>query len=211
MLMILTSQDREVRRSVRRELQSSALELLVISPFQEATSETSLSTAQSPACKAARVPPPYGHTCRKSRHQSAPPEGPAPPGSLTWNNLGHAKLQELRSARAARSGPITVSWLPAPTCQRAVLVFAITKSVGNAVTRNRLRRRLRELARQHLDLPDGMYLVRAQPSATALSFTKLAEHLARAMRSVTRPAMTTPPRSGTPLTIRRAVTDEKTR
>jgi ribonuclease P protein component len=66
------------------------------------------------------------------------------------------------------------------------VAFAIGKRVGNAVVRNRLRRRLRALARQ-TDLPPGTYLVRAQPAAASLSFQELSVHLSRAMKAVTAP------------------------
>jgi RNase P protein component len=50
--------------------------------------------------------------------------------------------------------------------------------------RNRLRRRLRELAR-HMELPPGTYLIRANPAAPALSFQELSTHLSRAVTVLT--------------------------
>ncbi len=84
----------------------------------------------------------------------------------------------MRGARTGRSGPISVSFVPAP-CP-AAFAFAIGKRVGNAVVRNRLRRRLKELVRLRLDLPCGTYLVRARPEAANLEFEELAVHLRRA-------------------------------
>jgi ribonuclease P protein component len=51
--------------------------------------------------------------------------------------------------------------------------------VGNAVTRNRLRRRLREAARQAA-LPPGAFLVRARPEAAQIAFSELVTHLRQA-------------------------------
>lgn len=94
----------------------------------------------------------------------------------------------MRGAATGRSGPITVSFVPGP-CPSA-LAFAIGKKVGNAVVRNRLRRRLKELLRQRLDLRCGTYLVRARPEAAALAFEELFADLQRATN---RFASSTPP------------------
>jgi ribonuclease P protein component len=61
------------------------------------------------------------------------------------------------------------------------LAFAIGKRVGNAVVRNRLRRRLREAARRLEVLPAGLYLVRAKPDAAGLSFQEISDHLRQAV------------------------------
>ena len=72
------------------------------------------------------------------------------------------------------------------------MAFAIGRSVGPAVTRNRLRRRLRELARRAalVDpplLPSGRLLIGAQPAAAELSFERLASEVDTLLRAV-RPA-----------------------
>jgi len=79
-----------------------------------------------------------------------------------------------------------VSWLPAVTPHPPVLAFAISKKVGSAVVRNRLRRRLKEAARRDLHLPSGVYLVRAAPAAAALDFPALSQHLGQAIRGLAR-------------------------
>jgi ribonuclease P protein component len=79
---------------------------------------------------------------------------------------------------------LTVSWLPDATEAGPTLAFAISKRVGNAVVRNRLRRRLRESAR-HMALPAGTYFIRANPAAAAMSFQDLSAHLSRALARLT--------------------------
>jgi ribonuclease P protein component len=61
-----------------------------------------------------------------------------------------------------------------------VLILAISKRLGNAVVRNRLRRQFREVARTRLRLVCGYYLVRARPGAANLDFAGLSSHFARA-------------------------------
>jgi ribonuclease P protein component len=68
-----------------------------------------------------------------------------------------------------------------------LLAFAISKRVGKAVVRNKLRRRLREAARLDATLPAGGYLVKAHPKAAHLPYTTLVDHLRRAAGTATRP------------------------
>jgi len=69
------------------------------------------------------------------------------------------------------------------------VAFAIGRSVGNAVTRNRLRRRLRALCHEHRSefAPGHAYLIGARPDANASTHrdldAALGELLARTARS----------------------------
>jgi len=53
------------------------------------------------------------------------------------------------------------------------VAFAVGRRVGGAVVRNRLRRRLRELARRSA-LPSGVWLVSGAPGAGEAAFADLA-------------------------------------
>jgi ribonuclease P protein component len=59
---------------------------------------------------------------------------------------------------------------------RPLVAYAIPRTAGPAVTRNRLRRRLRAITRD-LDLRPGTYLISARAGATALSFDELTRHV----------------------------------
>jgi ribonuclease P protein component len=82
-----------------------------------------------------------------------------------------------------RSGPVTVAFVPAPggvVPDRPCVAFAISRRVGPAVVRNRLRRRLRDelagLARDRRLAP-GAYLVGLAPAAAGLDGATLRGHL----------------------------------
>ncbi|HEX6470233.1 MAG TPA: ribonuclease P protein component [Streptosporangiaceae bacterium] len=67
--------------------------------------------------------------------------------------------------------------------------FIAGRVVGSAVVRNRVRRRLRHLAREHVpQLPQGSLLViRANPSAASARQEELAGELDSALRRLLRP------------------------
>ena len=63
--------------------------------------------------------------------------------------------------------------------------FAISKHIGGAVVRNRLRRRLQSLLGEH-DLPARALLVRPQPAAASCTYGELRRVLAETLDAVTR-------------------------
>ncbi len=64
------------------------------------------------------------------------------------------------------------TYLPDASASRAGVAFAIGRTYGNAVVRNRLRRRLRAIMHD-LDMPSGWWLFGARPTAVELTFDQL--------------------------------------
>ena len=67
--------------------------------------------------------------------------------------------------------------------------FTVSKAVGNAVTRNRVKRRLRHLTREHLPSLEGLpgraaLVVRALPAAAEVSYATLGADLGRTLDRV---------------------------
>jgi ribonuclease P protein component len=80
-----------------------------------------------------------------------------------------------------RSGPITMTVVSDGSADIRV-AYAINRSVGSAVRRNRLRRRVRAIVRE-IELAPGIYLIGVTAAAAALSHDELAAHVRTAARA----------------------------
>jgi ribonuclease P protein component len=97
----------------------------------------------------------------------------------------------VRAGRRAGGGALVVHLLtPAPAAQVSAprVGLVVSKAVGDAVTRNRVKRRLRHVVKGHLsELSAGAELVvRALPAAAALSSADLDAELTRCLGRVGR-------------------------
>ena len=81
-----------------------------------------------------------------------------------------------RTGRRAGGRTVTAHLLLVPDGEPAKVGFIVSRAVGSAVIRNRVKRRLREVMRARLaDLPDGcMLVVRAQPASALARQSDLA-------------------------------------
>ncbi|MGI8685357.1 MAG: ribonuclease P protein component [Acidimicrobiales bacterium] len=92
-----------------------------------------------------------------------------------------------RSRRRVRRGPFTVTFVSDSPTGPPRVAYAIGRSVGGAVVRNRLRRRLRAVVSElEPQLRPGAYLVGAAPEAASLSFGELQEMVSGAFGDVGR-------------------------
>lgn len=98
---------------------------------------------------------------------------------------GRRANEEALAVAYVRSAPDTLMGEP----PQPRVGFVVSKAVGGAVVRNRVRRRLRELSRDRLALlpPGSLLVVRAKPAAATYSYHKLAGQLDSALASVLRP------------------------
>ncbi|MGA9278974.1 ribonuclease P protein component [Ilumatobacter sp.] len=92
-----------------------------------------------------------------------------------------------RDGRRVRIEPFWCSHLPDPSSDVAQVAFAINRAVGNAVTRNRLRRRLRAVLAE-MELTGGLYLIGCRPSASELTFAQIRVVLAKLPPTLARQA-----------------------
>ena len=97
----------------------------------------------------------------------------------------------IRGGRRAGRGTVVVHLLLEEPAQASTARagFVVSKAVGNAVVRNKVRRRLRHLVRPLLgDLPAGsMMVVRALPASAEASFEALDADLASALAAARKP------------------------
>lgn len=150
-------------------------------------SEAHVPAQQPSSFEEARLPRPYGRPRWPQGPSFASTQGPSQAQRLIDSIRYRWEFAQLRTdGQYRRSGPlglrvVRLSELPAPR-----VAFAIGKSVGNAVTRNKIRRRLREALR-HLDqderIAPGRYLIIVSPQASTSSFDDLRSHLSRLIGS----------------------------
>lgn len=142
------------------------------------------SAGQDPRLSPADVDP------RRARHpRRSPPQGPREALRLIAGRVLPARHRLRRpsdfaaTVRAARSGSRTLvvhARRPSTRTGQPVRVgFVVSKAVGNAVVRNRTKRRLRALVAQRIGgWPSGVdIVVRAAPPSAAASFAVLGEAL----------------------------------
>lgn len=148
---------------------------------------------QQASCQDARFPPAYADPRRSLHPVLPPPQGPREPVCLTAKRnvlVVPAAPQRLTSSRQFRdvvrrggragTGVLVVHALPADVSRYGLVV---NKAVGSAVTRNRVKRRLRSLvsARLRGDVAQAV-VVRVLPAAASSSSAELAAALDSCLR-----------------------------
>ncbi len=162
--------------------------------------EENVSAVQCAAQADPWFPRPHGHARRACRNRSTSAQGPPPPDRVTRGRKpvvpgSHAFPPSARITRAAEykfvfergervAGRHFVCHVARQEGGGCRLGFAVSRKVGNAVARNRVKRRLREFFRTHRDgfAPDVLLVVVAKPGAADLDWSGLSGELERLLR-----------------------------
>src|SRR4051812_46264789 len=126
-------------------------------PWRETREQAYVPAEQPPPSQGARVPPADAHPCRSRDPVLAPPQGPQQPGRLTAGSDPQVRVvlsaahrltdgasfqTAVRSGRRAGSRTLVVHLaVPEAPARPARVGFVVSRAVGNAVIRNRVKRR----------------------------------------------------------------------
>ena len=151
-------------------------------PLRGGSGEAHFPTQQPQAQEDARVPRADAHQGRSRRAPVPASSRPCPPLGLIRRIPDRGTFSALAEAPKFRAGSIVARYLAGPELR---VGFSISKRVGGAVARNRVRRRLRAAFAQ-AELPTGDYLLSAEAAAGRASFETLTAALADIGRQVGR-------------------------
>jgi len=169
--------------------------------------ETDLSAERAQAGQDTRLPQADVDQGWTSGDSVAPGEGTPPPVRVTDGDptvrraargVGPIRSRQTfaalrHSSFRGRSGPLSVTYVQQNSWSGLQVAYAISRQVGNAVVRNRVRRRLRSIiCEQAPSLPDGAYVVRTGRSGPSLRFDELKVAMSQALEKATRHANVPP-------------------
>jgi ribonuclease P protein component len=155
--------------------------------FEEAMGETDIPAEQPETEEEARIPAPDAQSSGPCGDSTSPQQGPFAAFGLIWRVRGQSSFRTLARGRRRSVGVLEV---------RATVIgsdggpprvaFSVGRPVGNAVTRNRVRRQLRAAVREHRPKlePSTAYLVRAAPGAAGASYAALSNTLREILTSL---------------------------
>lgn len=149
---------------------------------EEAMSEAHVSAECPQAGEATRVPSSDVGSCRPSGDPSSPSEGPRPAVGLSARIGDRSTFLALRRDGVRfRRGPLTLVYLldSGPTARVA---YVVSRRVGNAVVRNRVKRRLRaavaQISASGMRVMPGAYLFVTSPATVDRSWNALTSDVA---------------------------------
>lgn len=184
----------------------------IFPPYGVCCDQADLPAEQPASCQGARFPSAHAHPCRPCCPRGSSPQGPRSPLGLSHLPRGGTMLSSqhrlrastdfdavMRRGRAVRRAHLIVHVLAGSSDAAAAIMHsparagvAVSRAVGDSVTRHRVARRIRHgLQTAIRTLPAGMRIVvRALPSSAGASSATLHEELVSALSTVTRDAAT---------------------
>jgi ribonuclease P protein component len=137
--------------------------------------EEDFPTEQPEAEQDPRLSGSHADARRAGADWSSSPQGTLPPFRLIWRVRDRATFRALSAGRRHFRGALMMTCVRSAESGPARVAYAIPKSVGNSVARNRVRRRLRALvhARAAQLRPGHAYLIGAASGANTATFGEL--------------------------------------
>jgi ribonuclease P protein component len=146
--------------------------------------EAHLPAEQSGPQAAARVPPPHGDGGRTQAPQCAPGARPQEAQRLATIRKRSDFLAANAGRRASSPGFVLLVRDRADGNPAKRVGFTVTKKIGGAVVRNRMKRRLRALARELLPaggIPGADHVLIGRSGGIERDFTQLRQELTSAL------------------------------
>jgi ribonuclease P protein component len=166
-------------------------------PWSYHYEQENLSAEQPASCEGPRIPAPHAHSRRPCHPRCASPQGPHRAFRLVIPRLLLAKANRVtrpedfrrvvrRGHRAAATSTVLYS-LRSDESTAVRFGFIVSKSVGGAVVRNRIRRRLRAISSELLPtVPGGTdVVVRGLPGSDTTEWRALLEEVRHGITSST--------------------------
>ena len=142
--------------------------------------ETDVPAEQPETQEEARLPSPDAQSSGSRGDSTPAQQGPLQAVRLIWRVRGQASFRALARGRRRAAGDLEVRTVVLGSSEEPPRVaYAVGRSVGNAVARNRVRRKLRAATRENIDLlrTGSAYLVRALPGAAVTPTPELTRTL----------------------------------
>ena len=151
--------------------------------------EAHFSAEQSGSCTAARVPRPDGNSGRSRRDSRAPRARSQKAVGLITISARKDFLAANQAKRAPMSGFVLLARPRDDDDSTMRLGITVTTKIGNAVVRNRMKRRFRALAREILPqhgITGADHVMIGRASGIERDFTALRKDLTKALEKLSR-------------------------